>query len=324
MCNAWNHPIGCDCGFGGEVYAVRRPLPDSTQRVFGSQYAWVPVVCLSTESFLIPNASCPVCGVSVFFYQSSNGGRVFFDELGPPWPKHRCTDSRSIPGRVSRKAVEEIKKVPAGRYKWQIDGWSPLFISSVSRIDNCYLRIKGKLKDVEKIIYASKKLTASGDPVPITNESIAYLKQNGDGKYQLSYITTRFPDHVTISAFSSLLVARQTRPVDHYKAATSRSENKRGLARYNRVRQDVECFLALVVRSEITGGEMPRLPKSLTSRLQALIASRGGVLEWAKSRPEYSTVKRQERSKLRRANRSTRKSKNKRKLMTEWGGKGKR
>jgi len=38
-----------------------------------------------------PNADCPVCGRPVFFYQNQFGSRVFFDELGPPWPKHPCT-----------------------------------------------------------------------------------------------------------------------------------------------------------------------------------------------------------------------------------------
>lgn len=36
-------------------------------------------------------SSCPVCGDPVFFFLADNGGRVFFDELGPPWPKHPCT-----------------------------------------------------------------------------------------------------------------------------------------------------------------------------------------------------------------------------------------
>jgi hypothetical protein len=33
-----------------------------------------------------------VCGASVYYYQNEHGSRVFFDELGPPWPKHPCTD----------------------------------------------------------------------------------------------------------------------------------------------------------------------------------------------------------------------------------------
>lgn len=43
-------------------------------------------------SFTVPNARCPQCGALVFFYQNSAGSRVFFDDLGPPWPKHPCTD----------------------------------------------------------------------------------------------------------------------------------------------------------------------------------------------------------------------------------------
>jgi hypothetical protein len=31
----------------------------------------------------------------VYFYANSYGSRVFFDDLGPPWPKHPCTNNRS-------------------------------------------------------------------------------------------------------------------------------------------------------------------------------------------------------------------------------------
>ena len=42
--------------------------------------------------FLDPNARCPVCGAAVFYYQNEFGSRVFFNDVGPPWPKHGCTD----------------------------------------------------------------------------------------------------------------------------------------------------------------------------------------------------------------------------------------
>lgn len=51
-------------------------------------------------SFTIPNATCPVCGARVFFYQNEYGSRVFFDDLGPPWPKHPCTDSGAASART--------------------------------------------------------------------------------------------------------------------------------------------------------------------------------------------------------------------------------
>lgn len=40
-----------------------------------------------------PNATCPVCGAAVYFYSNEWGSRVYFDALGPPWPKHPCIDS---------------------------------------------------------------------------------------------------------------------------------------------------------------------------------------------------------------------------------------
>lgn len=46
--------------------------------------------------FVNPNATCPVCGASVYYYENSHGSRVFFDELGKPWPVHGCTSERPV------------------------------------------------------------------------------------------------------------------------------------------------------------------------------------------------------------------------------------
>lgn len=45
-----------------------------------------------------PNARCPVCNARVFYFQNRGGSRVFFDRLGPPWPKHPCTDAAQLTG----------------------------------------------------------------------------------------------------------------------------------------------------------------------------------------------------------------------------------
>ncbi len=42
---------------------------------------------------VVPNARCPVCGALVYFHSNEHGSRVYFDELGHPWPKHPCTDT---------------------------------------------------------------------------------------------------------------------------------------------------------------------------------------------------------------------------------------
>lgn len=67
-----------------------------------------------SENFVDPNAYCPVCGAKVFYYENSSGSRVFFNDLGWPWPKHGCTDNpasqsgtikpTTISGRIRRSA----------------------------------------------------------------------------------------------------------------------------------------------------------------------------------------------------------------------------
>ncbi|MGW0244765.1 hypothetical protein [Micromonospora chalcea] len=56
--------------------------------------------------WISPNAHCPICGAAVYFYANEQGSRVFFDDLGPPWPKHPCTDNptRQVAAVSGRKA----------------------------------------------------------------------------------------------------------------------------------------------------------------------------------------------------------------------------
>ena len=35
---------------------------------------------------------CRYCGGKVFYHENEYGARVFFEELGQPWPKHRCRE----------------------------------------------------------------------------------------------------------------------------------------------------------------------------------------------------------------------------------------
>lgn len=58
-----------------------------------------------------PNAACPVCGQLVYFYANESGSRVYFDEIGPPWPKHPCTD---IPTRTTETGRKKPVVYTAG------------------------------------------------------------------------------------------------------------------------------------------------------------------------------------------------------------------
>ena len=99
--------------------------------------------------YVIPNAKCPVCGDAVFFYANQHGSRVFFDDLGPPWPKHPCTDnprqpapaSQGGPARRTRGMMQELITAAntAGLFKNKVFGrripseWTMLLVVSVDR-----------------------------------------------------------------------------------------------------------------------------------------------------------------------------------------------
>ncbi|MBP3981378.1 hypothetical protein J8G26_11625 [Acidovorax sp. JG5] len=62
-----------------------------------------------------PNATCPECGHGVYFVKTENGGWVYFDELGPPWPKHACiANSKNIKAPYPRES------------RWDRQGWKSL------------------------------------------------------------------------------------------------------------------------------------------------------------------------------------------------------
>ena len=121
MCNAWNHPPGCTCGWGGDGHLGGGGNWASQPESFHVAVSHFSIA----SSYTNPNARCPVCGESVFFYQSPCGGRVFFDELGPPWPKHPCTISE-----LRSRTLEPVNRAAANpasvtHYTWFGAGWRP-------------------------------------------------------------------------------------------------------------------------------------------------------------------------------------------------------
>lgn len=115
MCNAWNHSYSCPCAFRGghggggwRAHAVTRTaeyVPPGFEKANKGTVA----------SYINPNATCPKCGASVWFYRSPYDGRVFFDDIGWPWPKHGCTDNPR----------------PRAAPRWRAEGWDALLSPKV-------------------------------------------------------------------------------------------------------------------------------------------------------------------------------------------------
>lgn len=178
MCNALNHHPSCSCGWGGDGYSGGS---SSNEVTLFNKYLSVPAICSSYESYTNPNALCPVCKKQVFFYQSPDGGRVFFDELGPPWPKHGCTDNSSIPIRIENYIAKEQKI-----YGWQKKGWKPFYIEGSKIIDRSSIRVFGIFDGVKHGIYIERLNTEN--ELKVGPEHLAQIKKV-NGLYSLISIT---------------------------------------------------------------------------------------------------------------------------------------
>lgn len=94
----------------------------------------------SVEAFTNPNAQCPVCGALVFYYEHVNGSKVYFEELGPPWTKHPCTDNTQYLAKAPKLFKQvELKKnshnKPLAKANWHLDGWRPAKVKFVKEVD---------------------------------------------------------------------------------------------------------------------------------------------------------------------------------------------
>lgn len=76
------------CSLSSESYTRPVTKEHPQQRPSGQ----LPQSANISRALTRPNATCPVCGVSVYFYSNSAGSKVYFDALGLPWPKHPCMD----------------------------------------------------------------------------------------------------------------------------------------------------------------------------------------------------------------------------------------
>ncbi len=148
-----NHYADCLCGWCVKMGRGRR-----ARAIY-----WSPdrsPTFTTYASFTIPNAACPVCGASVFFYQSPFGGRVFFDELGPPWPKHPCTDNAASPVSRPSSSGASRRPVPA----WRKNGWEPITLQSSRMIGNWHiLPVKNIITGLYFDVLADEALRVDGE-----------------------------------------------------------------------------------------------------------------------------------------------------------------
>lgn len=175
--------------------------PKSPSDLFFERYPEFRKTKSVAACFVNRNATCPVCGIKVFYYQNEYGSRVFFDDLGPPWPKHPCTDTRlvSVPnesvqlgltfGIRSRAEVAEVMKwqndcgldlESAFNTKYGTKPWSLVTIVRRTKGEKKVFIIARLLKQgrAAKIYFSCKslpKFCAKGLLIAIGKQKVSYI-----------------------------------------------------------------------------------------------------------------------------------------------------
>lgn len=148
----YNHHPDCSCGWcvnHGRTRVSRADIQASLRVREAENFLKKNGARSISGCYVNPNARCPECGVAVFFYANEFGSKVYFDDLGPPWPKHPCTDNPrhrikkhrpllAPPSRRARGITQEL--IEAARVVGSLRGtlvggerWHLMVIVSVNR-----------------------------------------------------------------------------------------------------------------------------------------------------------------------------------------------
>lgn len=124
---------------------------------------------------------------------SEYGGRVYFDELGPPWPKHPCTDTSGRSAAPSDYIIPAAQ--PEKQFSWHNDGWDPAEILSAIQIEPftilCVCRI-----DSEKYKFD----IATKLDTPLGKDALFFIRETDNlGVFDISYLNTH-PDSESVES----------------------------------------------------------------------------------------------------------------------------
>jgi hypothetical protein len=189
-CNAWNHPPNCDCGWGGVFYGFE---------VKTERYYWQV-----SDSYTNPNATCPICRAKVFYYESPFGGKVYFDHMGPPWPKHPCMDlhQAKTQTKFGTEKTQPTIKLNISNYKIE-EGWRPVYCAEIknsTELDGCIVLSLYEPEN-RKLLYAKHKRESIDERSPILIRRVKDTKQ-----YEISTLSLqdKSPSELRLLAFTSI------------------------------------------------------------------------------------------------------------------------
>lgn len=133
----------------------------------------------------------------MFYYENAHGSRVYFDDLGPPWPKHPCTSRETLRPGPREKHVEPPQKRKRGLMLELLEatqklaasdaatgteeddnGWTLLWVQNVERTgwkNRVTAEFLGQ-EEENRIVFSfdsAHEVVKSGDVISLRDEEIS-------------------------------------------------------------------------------------------------------------------------------------------------------
>jgi hypothetical protein len=151
---------------------------------------------------------CPTCGDSVFFFSCDCGCKVFFDELGPPWPIHDCDTSwtrnllrtKDKTGKitVTIKPGITITRIPDS-FTIEDNIVKKLAKKAFFSNDEPINAIKPSKNETKELVGILREINLTVDPLKtfkIENTQISYQLLGKIGKQPVGKITVHIPSNI--------------------------------------------------------------------------------------------------------------------------------
>lgn len=182
MSNGYNHNPNCDCNFCIKKKVVF--VPKRQGQLLLNVQDTASYISFGDIVSHTPNSKCPVCGEPVFYYKNDKGSSIFFDHLGPPWPKHPCTDSsRRIPFANSKMSPKNNPAID--------DGWVNAELIDAIFHEDLVCEFHCSLVEGDKVvIYLSSSYVENIANIQfLSQESICFLKPVGSDVFKISLLS---------------------------------------------------------------------------------------------------------------------------------------
>jgi hypothetical protein len=131
---------------------------------------------------------------------------VFFDDVGPPWPKHPCTDT-SITESDRQPPLLARSLTTFARPKWLEEGWVPMIVGTLSNVESGRLRFQSI-----RTTWAGAEITIYLKGWEVKRGGMYHVKRITDERFSICELCVNAENAVRVRLLDAFSCVTEVRP----------------------------------------------------------------------------------------------------------------